>query len=73
MKVSLSAPDISQAEIDAVVSVLSGPNLSLGPKLGEFEGRWLSMLVASVQWRSTVGRVPYICACCLLGLVRGMR
>jgi len=37
MKVSLSGPDISQAEIDAVVAVLRTPNLSLGPKLVEFE------------------------------------
>ena len=37
MKVNLSRPDITQAEIDAVVEVLKTPNLSLGPKLDEFE------------------------------------
>ena len=37
-KVNLSRPDVGQAEIDAVSEVLRGPNLSLGPKLGEFEG-----------------------------------
>ncbi|MCK4999351.1 MAG: DegT/DnrJ/EryC1/StrS family aminotransferase, partial [Anaerohalosphaera sp.] len=37
IKVNLSRPDIGQAEIEAVVDVLKGPNLSLGPKLGEFE------------------------------------
>jgi perosamine synthetase len=37
MKINLSSPDITQAEIDAVVAVLKTPNLSLGPKLGEFE------------------------------------
>jgi len=37
MKINLSGPDITQADIDAVVSVLRTPNLSLGPKLGEFE------------------------------------
>ena len=37
MKIPLSGPDISQTEIDAVVAVLQTPNLSLGPKLGEFE------------------------------------
>jgi len=37
MKINLSGPDITQAEIDAVVSVLRTPNLSLGPKLVEFE------------------------------------
>jgi perosamine synthetase len=36
-KVPLSRADISQAEIDAVVSVLQSPYLSLGPKLPEFE------------------------------------
>lgn len=35
--ISLSGPDITQAEIDAVVAVLKTPQLSLGPKLVEFE------------------------------------
>ena len=37
MKIDLSGPDITQAEIDAVVAVLSTNYLSLGPKLPEFE------------------------------------
>jgi len=37
MKVPLSSPDITEKEIQAVVSVLQTPNLSLGPKLSEFE------------------------------------
>ena len=37
MRVHLSRPDITEAEIDAVCEVLRSPNLSLGPKLGEFE------------------------------------
>ena len=36
-KVNLSRPDITEAEIKAVTDVLRTPNLSLGPKLGEFE------------------------------------
>ena len=36
-RVPLSRPDISQADIDAVVAVLRTPFLSLGPKLPEFE------------------------------------
>ena len=36
-QIPLSGPDITQAEIDAVVGVLQTPNLSLGPKLQEFE------------------------------------
>ncbi|MBN1435839.1 MAG: DegT/DnrJ/EryC1/StrS family aminotransferase [Sedimentisphaerales bacterium] len=37
MKINLSSPDITQAEIDAVVAVLSTNQLSLGPKLPQFE------------------------------------
>ena len=37
IRVNLSRPDITEAEINAVVDVMRGPNLSLGPKLGEFE------------------------------------
>ncbi len=37
MRVHLSRPDITEAEIDAVCEVLRSPNLSLGPKLREFE------------------------------------
>jgi len=37
MQIYLSRPDITEKEIEAVCSVLRGPNLSLGPKLAEFE------------------------------------
>ncbi|MGA7442148.1 MAG: DegT/DnrJ/EryC1/StrS family aminotransferase [Candidatus Sulfotelmatobacter sp.] len=37
MKIPLSAPDISSAEIEAALEVLRGRRLSLGPKLEEFE------------------------------------
>jgi perosamine synthetase len=33
----LSRPDITEKEIEAVCAVLRGPNLSLGPRLGQFE------------------------------------
>lgn len=39
VKIPLSAPDIGEAEIEAVVSALRGQRLSLGPKLEEFEHR----------------------------------
>ena len=39
-RVHLSRPDVSQADIDAVVEVLRSPNLSLGPKVPEFERRF---------------------------------
>jgi perosamine synthetase len=38
MRIPLSAPDVREEEIDAVVGVLRTPHLSLGPKLQEFEG-----------------------------------
>ncbi|MGA9072293.1 MAG: DegT/DnrJ/EryC1/StrS family aminotransferase [Terracidiphilus sp.] len=37
MNISLSSPDITQAEIDAVTAVLRTPQLSLGPELAAFE------------------------------------
>lgn len=37
MRIPLSAPDITEQEIQAVVGVLRTPSLSLGPKLSEFE------------------------------------
>lgn len=37
MRVPLSAPDVTEAEIEAVAEVLRGSQLSLGPKLVEFE------------------------------------
>ena len=37
MRVPLSRPDIGDAEIDAVVEVLRCSQLSLGPRLKEFE------------------------------------
>ncbi|MGB0123114.1 MAG: DegT/DnrJ/EryC1/StrS family aminotransferase [Silvibacterium sp.] len=37
MNIPLSAPDITEAEIDAVTAVLRTSRLSLGPKLEEFE------------------------------------
>ena len=38
--IPLARPDITQREIDAVVAVLKTPQLSLGPKLAEFERRF---------------------------------
>jgi perosamine synthetase len=37
IRIPLSAPDISSADIEAVVNVLRTPRLSLGPKTEEFE------------------------------------
>jgi perosamine synthetase len=37
MRIPLSAPDITEAEVQAVADVLRTPHLSLGPKVREFE------------------------------------
>jgi len=37
MRIPLSAPDITDADIEAVVSVLRTPRLSIGPRMVEFE------------------------------------
>ena len=37
MQIPLSRPDITEREIEAVCAVIRTPNLSLGPKLAEFE------------------------------------
>ncbi len=39
MKIPLSAPDITEAEIEAVVAVLRSPRLSLGPVTEQFEAQ----------------------------------
>lgn len=40
MKIPLSSPDITQLEEEKVLEVLNTPNLSLGPKLIEFEEKF---------------------------------
>ncbi|MGA2212756.1 MAG: DegT/DnrJ/EryC1/StrS family aminotransferase [Bryobacteraceae bacterium] len=37
MRIPLSSPDVTEADIDAVVSVLRTPRLSIGPKMAQFE------------------------------------
>ncbi len=44
MQIHLSRPDITEAEVEAACSVLRGPNLALGPKLGEFEEAFASYI-----------------------------
>ena len=39
IRIPLSAPEITEADIEAVTHVLRGPSLSLGPQLEEFERR----------------------------------
>ncbi len=37
MRIPLSAPDITEADIEAVVNVLRTPRLSIGPRMADFE------------------------------------
>jgi perosamine synthetase len=43
MRIPLSAPDITEPEIEAVAAVLRSPHLSLGPKLAEFEATFATL------------------------------
>lgn len=43
MQIPLSRPDITELEIAAVTAVLRGPQLSLGPRMAEFEERVASL------------------------------
>jgi len=47
MRIYLSRPDITDAEIQAVTDVLRSPNLSLGPKLPEFEAAFAEYIGAN--------------------------
>jgi len=44
VEIYLSRPDITEKEIDAVCDVLRGPDLSLGPRLPEFEKAFATYL-----------------------------
>ena len=46
MRIPLSAPDIHESDIEAVFRVLRSPQLSLGPKLEEFESSIASYIGA---------------------------
>ncbi|MFA6432162.1 MAG: DegT/DnrJ/EryC1/StrS family aminotransferase [Candidatus Margulisiibacteriota bacterium] len=46
MKIPLSNPDITKKEIEAVVAILKTPNLSLGPALTMFEGKFADFIGA---------------------------
>jgi perosamine synthetase len=51
MKIPLSAPDITEAEIEAVVGVLRTSRLSLGPVTEQFEAA-VAEYVASLHPRA---------------------
>jgi perosamine synthetase len=47
MRIPLSSPDISEEDIDAVTAVLRTPNLSMGPKVRDFENAIAAYVGAS--------------------------
>lgn len=65
-EIRLSAPDITQLEIDAVLEVLHTPQLSLGPKIPEFENAFKRHL--GVEHAVAVSSGTAGLHCCLLGL-----
>lgn len=44
MQIHLSRPDVNEADIEAVCEVLRGPDLSLGPKIPEFEAAFANYI-----------------------------
>jgi len=44
MKIPLSNPDITEKDRSIVLEVLNTPNLSLGPKLEEFENKFATYI-----------------------------
>ena len=44
--ISMSSPDITAAEIEAVTRVLQTPHLSIGPRIAEFEERFAAYVGA---------------------------
>lgn len=46
LRVPLSSPDLSTREVQAVLDVLATPNLSLGPRLAEFETKFAAFIGA---------------------------
>ena len=44
MNIPLSSPDITAEEINHVIEVLKTPNLSMGPKVTEFEDKFADLI-----------------------------
>jgi perosamine synthetase len=70
-QISLSGPDTTQAEIDAVLSVLQTPQLSLGPKLVEFERAFTERLGVKHAIATSSGTAALHLCWRALGLGRG--
>lgn len=71
MTIQLSAPDITQAEIDAVTAVLRTPQLSLGPELKAFESALAAYHSAPVALAVSSGTAGLHLALLALGIGEG--
>jgi len=68
MKIPMSSPDLTDADRQAVIEVINTPNLSLGPKVVEFEKVFASIPARSTPSPSTPARRDCTCACAPPGL-----
>jgi perosamine synthetase len=71
VEIPLSRPDISEADIQAVVDVLRTPFLSLGPKLPEFEAAFGAYVGARFATATSSGTAALHLAVKALGIGRG--
>ena len=70
-RIPLSAPDITDAEIDAVTAVLRTPHLSLGPELAAFESALASYHSVDHAVAVSSGTAGLFLALITLGVRRG--
>lgn len=71
MKIPLSRPDVTECDIEAVVRVLRTPDLSLGPKLGEFEQKFAAYIGAPHAIALSSGSAGLHLALLALGIGEG--
>ena len=71
MRIPLSAPDISEADIEAVVSVLRTPRLSIGPKMEKFEASMAEAAGARHGIAVSSGTAGLHLCLCALGIGEG--
>ena len=71
--IPLSGPDITEAEIQAVVDVLRTRHLSLGPKGPEFEGTFQRYLGVEHAVAVSSGTAGLHCCLLALGIGPGMK
>jgi perosamine synthetase len=71
IQIPLSSPDISEAEIEAVVEVLRTRHLSLGPKVPEFENAFREYLGVDEAVAVSSGTAGLHCVLAALGIGPG--